>query len=60
MEEFYKKIPKESFYAMIAILVLLLIYQISPKIGIALFLLIALVAFANLYSSGVIKPPKEV
>jgi hypothetical protein len=60
MDEFYKKISKESFYAMIAIIVLLLIYQFSPKIGIALFLLIGLVAFANLYSAGVIKPPKEV
>jgi len=60
MDEVYKVIPKNAFYAILAIVGLAIIYSISPKIGIALFLLVALVALGNMYTMGVIKPAKEV
>ncbi|MCI0615588.1 hypothetical protein L0244_21575 [bacterium] len=59
MEEIYKYIGKEALYALIAILFIAIIYSISPKIGIALAVLIGVVGIANMYASGAIKPAKS-
>jgi len=59
MDEVYKVIPKNALYAILAIVGMAVIYSISPKIGLALFVLIALVAGANMYAAGQIKPAKE-
>ena len=56
MEEIYKKISKEGFFAIIAIVIIAIIYSISPKIGIALAILVIISGVANMYASGVIKP----
>jgi len=59
MDEVYKYIGKDALYALIAIVVIAIIYSISPKIGIALAVLIIISGLANMYASGVIKPAKS-
>lgn len=58
MDEIYKYISKEAFYAFIAIMFIAIVYSLSPKIGIALAVLIVVVGIANMYATGVIKPAK--
>lgn len=57
MDEVYKVISKPAFYAIIGILGIAIIYSISPKIGVLLAITIILAGGANLYASGMIKPP---
>lgn len=56
MDEVYKYISKPALYALVAIVAIAIIYSISPKIGIALAVLIILSGVANMYSAGIIKP----
>jgi len=56
MDEIYKYISKPAIYALTAITIVAIIYSISPRIGIALAVLIAIVAIANMYNAGLIKP----
>lgn len=58
MDEVYKYISKPALYALVAIFFIAIIYSISPKIGIALAVLIIVVAVANMYAAGIIKPVK--
>lgn len=57
MEDVYKKIPRNALYAIGTIVIIAIIYSISPKIGIALAVLIIISGIANMYLAGMIKPP---
>jgi len=58
MDDVYQYISKNAFFAIVAIIIIAVVYSISPKIGIALFILIAISATANMYAAGIIKPAK--